>query len=418
MTIGGLVSSRATRRPAHPGRLGWPVGLLAALSVAALLVVPAESVALVTGGGAATTGLEAEPDAHVLAGVASAEVPPPVPPSSTTLAATRSTAPPPAAAAGSPRSSPTAAAPKPPAAPPSPAVIDTGLWLGEAGGPVRQLASEADWSPLAWSPDSRAVALARRGAVVLLDPVTATRRQVLDRPGATVLRGAWSPEGRTLAVLVLSGTKPSIAVVDVASGVVTEVAATNAMTGLGYSPAGCLAFADSSQGQAGIAQLCPGQPRRLIPLRIGALAGVLPGLGFVFTQDGPNGIAVVDFEGRPLPGVAGPTSLYGGEMAWDPAQGELVWRGAHGGNRPRVELYASRLGGATTTVSRCSASPPTASTNGIVAYVDACGTARAVLQRRPSGGAPQGVATLPYHRGATPLISPDGRWLVVKVAPF
>ena len=411
------------------------MGLLAAASVAGLVIVPSGgSVALVTRGGAegaaaVLSASESAGDVAVEPGSATTNPSPATVPPSGVAAPGPSAAPNPAAATRgpAPRSSwavapaaATGAAGGAPAPAIRPTTIDTGLWAGESAGPLRLLSPEPGWTPLAWSPDSREVAAARGGDVVVFEPGSGSRRRLLSRPGMTAARGASSPDGRSLAVILSdpSSTSPRLEVVDVASGAATQVPLRNSMTNLAYTPSGCLAVADTINGRSGIALHCPGQSPRVLPLPASLLAGGLGTYGLAYTVNGPSDITVVDFEGRPLPGISGRTSLYGSHVAWDQAGGTILWQGSHGGQTPRVELYASRAGGPTATLSKCSTSAPTASTNGAIVYADACRTGPAVLLRRAGpAGTPQTVATIPYYRTATPLLSPDGRWLLTTVSP-
>ncbi len=299
--------------------------------------------------------------------------------------------------------------------------LDTGLWISDGQGALRLMSPEQGWVPLAWAPNSTEVAVGRGDSLWLFTASSGSRRQLLSRPGMTVTRGAWSPDGRSVAVLLSdpASYRPRLYVIGVADGAVTEVPVLNLMTNLAYTPNGCLALADSIDGTTGISLTCPGQPRRLIPLRIGGVAVSLGAAGLAYTESGPSGLSVVDAEGLSRPGVAGEAHLYGFEIAWDQANGTILWNGSHNGPTPRTQLYASRPGGATATISRCTASPPTVSANGTLVYVDCTRSTQAVLQRHSGPEVqPRVVAKVPYSRAVTPLISPDSRWLIAALSPF
>lgn len=147
---------------------------------------------------------------------------------------------------------------------------------------------------------------------------------------------------------------------------------------------------------------------------------MLPGVGYVYTRYASD-ISLMDFEGRPLPGLAGTSLVSGGtadvgnQVVVDPAGGTIIWAGARGDGA--VQLHSSRPGGPTTTLSTCSVSAPAASSTGIVAYADTCATPGrwSLLRRSPVSAAPQVLATFPYYKATTPSISPDGRTLVFAV---
>ncbi len=417
------------RRPTRAShQLSLLVALLSSTALMALLIVPShgsvEVVAAINAGPPPVPptedGLAGGGGPEVTAGTAAAPVAPPVvdrPPSTTDVAAPA----PSSTRERTPRTATTAATSAPPGPDGRATTLGTGLWVADGQGPLRAISPDGGWTLLAWSPGSDRVAAALGDEVVLFEPGAGSRRQLLRRAGLVALRGAWSPDARSVAVLLSdrASGRTQVSVVDVATGSTADIPLLNPMTNLAYTPDGCLAFSDSIDGATGIALHCPGQPRRVLPLRIGALAASLGPLGFAYTEDGPNGISVVDPGGRPRPGISGSTSLYGNELAFDQRNGAIIWRGSQGGPTSRVELYASTPGGRTTTVTKCAASPPTVSTDGTLVYADACRTGPAVLLQRSAPSAPpQQVATIPYYRTATPLISPDSRWLVVALTPF
>ncbi len=397
--------------------------LLAAALVGLLVVPPGRSVEVVTDEGTRrANALSSAPDSGM-------QDDPQIADSPVTAVPPSAAAPETDAAAAAPKTSPsgqraststiTPTAPHPAAPATVRQTIDTGLWISDGAAPLRPIAAESGWKPLAWSPESNSVAVARGGDVLVFDAGTGGRRPLISRPGLIALRGAWSPDGRSLAVQFTGVPSPTLYVVDVATGGTTEIPMHNLMSNLAYTPTGCLAFGDSFDGETGIALYCPSEPRRMLPLPSSMLVAALGNVGLAYTADGPSGISAVGFDGRALPGVTGISNLYGDDgLVWDQAGGLIIWRGSNHSGEGRVALYASVPGGTTTIVSPCSASTPTASTTGILAYAECSGSRPANLLRRSSPSAqPQAVATIPDYRTLTPFISPNGRWLLVAVSP-
>lgn len=430
MGIGGRSILRVNRA------LGLAVGLLAASSTVALATVQnrGPEAVLTTGGEApapdarpevlATGGDAPPPD---LTAPAAADAPAAPDAGGTTSTAGPGTTGPagPGSATTRPPTKPTV--PTPPAAPAGPGgpvAVDTGLWVSKGNAPLRSVSSEAGWTPMAWSPDSRSVAMARRGEVVLLDPVSGARKAVVNPPNMAAVKAAFSPNGRSLAVVFHGLPGPAtLSVVDLPTGAVAQLQPRGDAPAIGYTADGCLAYAGVGTA-TGITVACPGQPPRLIPLPDDqVVVAVLPGIGFAHAQYGLNTISLLGFDGKPLPGITGTSFLHGGmtgtihQIVADPASGSVIWAGGHNGEPPMIELYATRPGGATATLSRCSISAPTASRNGIVAYAETCAAPGrwSLARRSPLSGAPQTLATFPYSRATTPLISPDGATLLFAV---
>jgi hypothetical protein len=113
--------------------------------------------------------------------------------------------------------------------------------------------------------------------------------------------------------------------------------------------------------------------------------------------------------------VSGGMNNVGDQLVVDRASGAIIWAGAH--DDGPIGIHASRPGGATTALSTCPVSAPTASTNGTVVYGDGCATpGRWSLLRRSAVSSPaQVLATFAYYKASTPLIAPDGGTLVLAV---
>lgn len=278
MSIGGIGGIGGGTILSIGHGLGVAVGLLATASVAGLLTVtPPRSVGLVTNGAEAPgpdRGIE------VLAAGSETALDPGSPsPGSVTSSVTSSVAPTATTATSSPSTPRAAAGPVRKEAAPTvttapattpgatgPVAVDTGVWVSRGGGPLQRISSEPGWVPLAWSPDSRSVAIARRGEIVLVDPVTGSRRPALLEANMAVERVAWSPNGRSLAVLLAGLPGPSkLVTVDLATRRQEQHGQISGGTNIAFTPGGCLAFGGSLATRtdidnSGIVVGCPGQP--------------------------------------------------------------------------------------------------------------------------------------------------------------
>ncbi len=151
------------------------VAILLAASLAGLLVVPrARSVAVVTEGGTRrANALSSVPDSglqddpQTAASIPTATVIP------NTAAPSNDAAAPKSSPSGQDASTSTITptAPRPAAPATVRQTIDTGLWISDGG-----------WKPLAWSPESSSVAVARGGDVLVFDAGTGARRPLISGP--------------------------------------------------------------------------------------------------------------------------------------------------------------------------------------------------------------------------------------------